>query len=259
MGSSGAVITTISLTLIAGCFATDASRNRITFRKYRTNYRVDSWDDNRDDPYRVTFWKFGLKSVYTFDVSGNIKTLTARDVKYSFDTEVGTRMLVDMDDDAVTDIEVDPSEIPCSDCSVTWNTLCDGGIADVCYLDINPYDTFDEDALDSVRRMCSGFGAACASSALDACDGQCTGMWTVYEAIPDTGAILYLCADVRTERLSASVHVRSAHPAGVSPKQNARLNRLLLAFVSVTNSFAVRLPSTSPYRSVSRNFSSPSS
>ena len=76
MGLSVVVQTLLLLSLIAACFSQDASRNRITVRTYRTNYRVDSWDDGRDEPYRVTFWKFGLKSVYLFDVSGHLKSLT---------------------------------------------------------------------------------------------------------------------------------------------------------------------------------------
>lgn len=185
MKTSTVIQTTLSLALVAACFASDASvglaasRNRITVRKYRTNYRIDSWDDNREDPYHVTFWKFGLKSVYTFDVSGNIKTLSAGDSDYTFDMEVGSsRRLVGTDDDAVGDVDESlTGEISCSDCEVTWATLCygDNGIADVCYLDDNPHDDFSEDAMDSLRRMCSGFSAACGYTADEACDGQCTG------------------------------------------------------------------------------------
>ena len=163
------------LSLVAVCFATDASRNRITVRKYRTNYRVDSWDDNREDPYRITFWKFGLKSVYTFDTSGNIKTLTARDTEYTFDDVIGSRMLQASNDDGLEEVDIDPVEIACSDCTVTLNTVCGKGIDDVCYLDDNNPVNFDEDAIDSVRRFCSGFGAACGNSAMESCDGQCTG------------------------------------------------------------------------------------
>ena len=160
---------------MAACVEADASRNRITVRKYRTNYRVDSWDDDREDPYRVTFWKHGLKSIYTFDISGNMKTLIARDTLYTLDMGVGSRMLVDSSDDASGDEGVDAtSEVVCTVCYGTWNTLCDKGIADVCSLDDNPLDEFDEDAQDSLRRMCSAFGAACETSAFDVCDGQCT-------------------------------------------------------------------------------------
>lgn len=195
MKTSGVMQTTLSLALVAACFAADttssavdasdasvglaASRNRITVRKYRTNYRVDSWDDDREDPYHVTFWKFGLFSVYTFDTSGNIKTLTAGDSEYTFDTEVGSsrRRLVGADDDATGEVDPELSgEISCTDCAVTWTILCDGdnGIADVCYLHDNPQADFSEDAIDSLRRMCSGFSAACQRSPDEACDGQCT-------------------------------------------------------------------------------------
>ena len=175
MHSSGVEQTALLLTLVAACLSADASRNRVTVRKYRTNFRVDSWDDDRNDPYRVTFWKFGLKSIYTFDTSGNIRTLTARDTLYTFESEVAPRMLEDSDDDAEGDVGVGPRGISCTDCSATWNILCDVGMKDVCYLNDNPEDGFDEDAQDSLRRMCSGFGAACELSAFNACDGQCTG------------------------------------------------------------------------------------
>ena len=175
MKASSAVHATLLLSVFAACFALDGSRNRITVRKYRSNYRIDSWDDNRDDPYRVTFWKFGLKSVYTFDTSGNIKTLTARDTLYTFDSAVGRRTLVGLDDDDTMKADIDPvNAISCTDCQATWTAVCGVGISDVCFLDENPIDDFDEDGIDSVRRMCSGFGAACESSAFDACDGQCT-------------------------------------------------------------------------------------
>lgn len=178
MRTSTAVQVGLVLLLPVACFALIGSRNRITVRKYRTNYRIDSWDDDREDPYRVTFWKFGLKSVYTFDTSGNIKTLTARDTLYTFDEEVGpvirTRMLQVPEDD-VMEVDVDPvDEIACSDCHQTWNTVCAEGLDDVCYLDDNPLEEFDEDAIDSTRRFCSGFGAACEYTADEACGGQCT-------------------------------------------------------------------------------------
>eukprot|EP00904_Undaria_pinnatifida_P013086 jgi/Undpi1/8908/HiC_scaffold_25.g11369.m1 len=178
MRTSTAVQVGLVLLLPVACFALIGSRNRITVRKYRTNYRIDSWDDDREDPYRVTFWKFGLKSVYTFDTSGNIKTLTARDTLYTFDEEVGpvirTRMLQDSEDDVI-EVDVDPvDEIACSDCHQTWNTVCAEGLDDVCYLDDNPLEEFDEDAIDSTRRFCSGFGAACEYTADEACGGQCT-------------------------------------------------------------------------------------
>ena len=173
MRASSAVHATLLISLLASCFGL-GSRNRITVRKYRSNYRIDSWDDNRPDPYRVTFWKFGLQSVYTFDTSGNIKTLTARDTLYTFDEEVGRRVLAESDDDGIQEVDIDPVKaIACTDCYVTWNTVCGGGIEDVCFLHENPIEEFDEDGLDSVRRMCSGFGAACEYSAFEACDGQC--------------------------------------------------------------------------------------
>ena len=123
----------------------------------------------------MTYWKFGLKSVYTFDAAGHVKTLTARNTMYTFDLDVPSRMLVTSSDDAIEDapdFEAD-AEIGCSTCEVTWNTLCDVGLAEVCYLDENNPVGFDDDAEDSVRRFCSAIGAACETSAFATCDGQC--------------------------------------------------------------------------------------
>lgn len=150
------------------------SRNRISVRTYRTNYRVDTWDDGREDLYRVTYWKFGLKSVYTFDIEGHVKTLTARDTMYTFDLTVPSRMLVTSSDNAIEDVDIDPSAaIGCPTCVVTWNTLCNVGLTEVCFLNENNPVEFDQDAQDSVRRFCGAVGAACQTSAFDTCDGQC--------------------------------------------------------------------------------------
>eukprot|EP00904_Undaria_pinnatifida_P013082 jgi/Undpi1/8904/HiC_scaffold_25.g11366.m1 len=83
-------------------------------------------------------------------------------------------MLQASNDDGLEEVDIDPVEIACSDCTVTLNTVCGKGIDDVCYLDDNNPVNFDEDAIDSVRRFCSGFGAACGDSAMESCDGQCT-------------------------------------------------------------------------------------
>ena len=163
------------ITLAALLLTAEAqSRRRISVRTYRTNYRVDTWDDGRDELYRVTFWKFGLKSVYTFDAGGHVRTLKARDTLYTFDLAAPTRMLMDSADDALEDVETDLTPaIDCSTCETTWNTLCDVGLTEVCLLNVdNPAD-FNNDAVDSVRRFCSAVGAACQRTASDVCGDQC--------------------------------------------------------------------------------------
>ena len=176
MGFQGVVQASVLFLLIAECFAQTASRNRITVKSYKTNYRVDSWDDGRDEPYRVTFWKFGLKSVYLFDVEGNLRSLTTRDTTtFTFGEVVGFRMLNVPNDEVVEEVRSDLSSlIACTDCEVTWNTLCEVGLPEVCLWDENPRVDFNADAIDSVRRMCSAFGNACETSAADTCAGQCT-------------------------------------------------------------------------------------
>ena len=164
------------LVLLGRCFVAEATRHRITVTKYKTNHRIDWWDDGRDEPYRVTFWKFGLKSVYLFGQSGNLKSLTVRGREYTFPSDTGSRMLLASEQDEVAeDIHLGGRRLfACTDCEETWDTLCSVGLADVCSLHESPREDFNDDAEDSVRRMCSAFGAACGASAFDTCDGQCT-------------------------------------------------------------------------------------
>lgn len=172
---STAVHVSLLLVLIVGCFVAEAARNRITVKSYKTNYRVDWWDDGRDYPYRVTYWKFGLKSVYLFGESGNLASLTVRGVEFTFpgDTD-GSRMLLPSEDEVAEEMPSGHRRLFfCSDCEETWDTLCDAGLADVCLLDEFPRDDFNEDAEDSVRRFCSAVGAACQTPAFDTCEGQC--------------------------------------------------------------------------------------
>ena len=153
----------------------EAARQRITIKTYKTNYRVDWWDDGRDEPYRVTYWKFGLKSVYLFQESGNLTSLTVRGREYMIPSNHGSRMLLPSIADEVAE-EVHSSHrrlFPCADCEETLDVLCNVGLKDVCFLDEFPLDDFNEDAKDSTRRFCSAFGAACETPAFDTCDGQC--------------------------------------------------------------------------------------
>lgn len=163
------------LALAGVCFVGEAqSRQRITVRTYKTNYMIDTWDDGRDEPYVVTYWKFGLNSVYTFDAAGHVRTLTAGDTLRTFDFGPPSRMLVTSDDDATREVDADVSPlIACSTCETTWDTLCSVGLVDVCFLGENNPDDFDDDAEDSVRRFCSAVGAACETSAAEICIGMC--------------------------------------------------------------------------------------
>ena len=154
----------------------EAARNRITVTKYKTNHRIDWWDDGRDEPYRVTFWKFGLKSIYLFGESGNLRSLTVRGREFTFPSDVGSRMLLpSVKHNVVKTANSSRRRLfPCADCEETWDTLCDVGLADVCFLREFPQGDFNDDAENSLRRMCNAFGAACdETSAFDACEGQC--------------------------------------------------------------------------------------
>ena len=173
--SSGNVWTLLALAAL-WLTAEAQSRQRIHIRTHRTNYRIDTWDDGRDEQYRMTYWKFGLKSVYTFDAGGHVRTLTARHTLYTFDLDVPSRMLMDSTDDALEEVETDLAPvIDCATCETTWNTMCDVGLTEVCFLYENSPAEFDNDAENSVRRFCRGVGAACARTASDVCIGQCVG------------------------------------------------------------------------------------
>ena len=172
MAQASTLITLATLLLTAGA----QSRRRISVRTYRTNYRIDTWDDGREELYRVTYWKFGLKSVYTFDAGGHVRTLTARDTLFTFELTAPSRMLMDSADDALEEVGGDlPRAIDCDTCETTWNTLCDVGLAEVCLLNANNPADFDNDAANSVRRFCGAVGAACERTASDVCGRQCFG------------------------------------------------------------------------------------
>lgn len=148
----------------------------MTVRKYRTDHKIDWWDDGRVEPYRVKFSKFGLRSVYRFGKSGTLKSLTVGAKKFTFSSDLGFRMLHVVGEG---EGEQEPSSgdrhppFPCSDCEDTWEKLCGEGLDDVCALHQYPRHDFNANALDSVRRMCTAFGAACETSAPDTCEGKC--------------------------------------------------------------------------------------
>lgn len=188
MRTSSAAKVSLVLVLIAGCFIAEAARDRITVRSFRTNYRIDRWDDGRAEPYRVIFRKFRVKSIYTFEESGSLKTLTVGDTQYTFSStreegnsspavqalSAGSRMLLGSQAEAFQDA---PSEhrrlYDCTDCEGTWDKLCGVGIVDVCaWVPFLP-NVFNEDAQSSLTIMCNALGAACEASAFDTCEGQC--------------------------------------------------------------------------------------
>ena len=189
MKKSSAAQVPLVLVLIAGCFVAEAARDRITVRSFRTNYRIDRWDDGRAEPYRVIFRKFGFKSTYTFEESGSLKTLTVGDTQYTFSSasEVGdgtpggvqasspgSRMLLASQAEAGQEAHSEQRRLyDCTDCEETWENLCGVGIVDVCsWVPLLP-NVFTEDAQSSLTIMCNALGAACETSAFDTCKGRC--------------------------------------------------------------------------------------
>ena len=149
--------------MMAGINVGEATGDRITVTTYKTNHRIHWWDDDRDEPYRVTFWKFGLKSVHRFGESGNLKSIMVRDREYTFPSDTGSRTLLASEQDEVAE-DIHPGGrrlFACTDCEETRNTSCSVAPADVCALHEFPREDFKNDADDSVRRMCTAFGAAC--------------------------------------------------------------------------------------------------
>ena len=189
MRMSSAVHTLLLLVLMAGCFVAEAARHRITVRKFKTNYRIDWWDDGRDEPYRIIYRKNGLTSTYTFEESGRLKTLTVGTTTYTFDSGIqaangladvqassaGSRMLLVSEKyEALQDVHSSRRRLyDCTDCENTWDTLCGVGIVDVCdWVPFLPF-IFNEDAQSSLTIMCNALGDACETSAFDTCEGQC--------------------------------------------------------------------------------------
>ena len=189
MRVSSAVPASLLLVLIGGCFVVEAARHRFAVRKNRTTYRIDWWDDGRVEPYRVIYRKRRLKSIYTFEELGRLKTLTVGTTKYTFSYDIeaanGTpevqasttesRMLFTSDEDeAVEEVHSGHRRLyDCADCEETWDTLCGVGIVDVCsWVPFLP-SVFNEDAQSSLTIMCTGLGTACEMSAFDACEGKC--------------------------------------------------------------------------------------
>lgn len=190
MKLSSASQASVLLALIAGSSVSEATRNSVTVSSFWTNYWVDWYDDGRDEPYEVIFRKYGVSSIYTFQESGSLKTLSAGNYKYTFSTEVeagdgsqetlssadiGSRMLLASEARDIEEVHTGSRRLyECTDCEETWDTLCDVGLDDVCYwVQLLP-SVFSEEAQFSLVTMCSEFGAACDTSAFDTCDGQCT-------------------------------------------------------------------------------------
>ena len=118
MGLSSAAYVPLLLLLVVG-FVAEATRHRITVKSFKTKYRIDWWDDGRVEPYRVIFRKFGLKSIYTFEESGSLKTLTVGNTQYTFSpsgevgdgpqevqaSNTGSRMLLTSGDETLEDVQ----------------------------------------------------------------------------------------------------------------------------------------------------------
>lgn len=112
----------------------EAARNRITVRSFRTNYKIDWWGDGRVEPYRVIYNKFSLKSIYTFEASGSLKTLTVGNTQYTFNPSIEANGTVEVqefstesrmlraseDDEAIEGVDSDFRRLyDCEDCEET--------------------------------------------------------------------------------------------------------------------------------------------
>lgn len=190
MRMSSAVQSSLLLVLMVGCFLAEAARFRITVRKNRTNYRIDWWDDGREEPYRIIFRKSGVRSDYRFEESGRLSTLTIEDTQYTFTSNLeaangspevqasttGSRMLLASEEyGALEEAHFDHRRLyECADCENTWDTLCSVGIVDVCFWVPLLPSIFDEDAQFSLTTMCTALGSACDTTpASDTCEGEC--------------------------------------------------------------------------------------
>lgn len=182
------------LALIASGTISEAARQTTFVKRQGTVFRIDWWDDGRLEPYELHFTTYGVSSVYAFDALGSLTALKTGGTLYTFDmdveaangapeiqssatsSDVGSRMLLGTHHEAV-DGAVGYARrrlYACTDCEETWDTVCDVGLVDVCDLVELWPSVFTKDAQTSLVIVCSAFGAACKTSAFDACDGQCT-------------------------------------------------------------------------------------
>ena len=192
MKYENAAIASLLLAFIAGIAVTEAARERITVKNHGIKFNVDWWDNGREEPYRVSFNKNGVSSKYTFDAAGRLTSLEVDDAEYQFTMAIeadgdtagvqslsapADRMLLPMHEDPEGDeMEFDHHRrrlYDCSDCEQTWDTMCDIGLADVCYWVGREADTFTQDAKTSIKKMCIKFAKECNTSAETTCDGMC--------------------------------------------------------------------------------------
>lgn len=186
MKHSNAVQASLLLALIAGSSVTEAARERIVVRNYGIRFKVDWWDDGRVLPYRVRFRKKGVASRYVFDAGGRLRLLYVDDAAYQFTIivqaggeAVDVQALSSSSDRMLStpngaDVDHHRRRLyDCSDCEETWDTICEVGLADVCYWVGKAEDVFTADTQKSIRRMCNWFGKECTTSAETTCDGIC--------------------------------------------------------------------------------------
>ena len=186
----------------------------MTFKNFGVKFKIDWWDDGRDEPYRMSFTERGIYSAYTFNANGNLESITVEGEEQTFsisrkliatpEDNAARKLLAvqdDLEDEKVTtlsediasrrppamqeDLEVDETELDqenhrrrlyaCTDCENSWDTMCNVGLKDVC--GVVAWGGLTGDARTAVKIFCKKFNKEC--DAADAngetpCADDCT-------------------------------------------------------------------------------------
>ena len=192
-----------------------ATRYVITFKNFGVKFKIDWWDDGRDEPYRMSFTKRGIYSAYMFNARGNLESITVDGEEQTFSTsrklvataeDNAARKLLavqeDLEDEKMStlsediasrslpamqeDLETDETELDqenhrrrlyaCSDCENSWDTMCDTGLGDVC--GVVAWGGLTGDAKTAVKIFCTKFNKECDAAYANGetpCADDCTG------------------------------------------------------------------------------------
>lgn len=192
-----AVVGVLLVFLANSLVVSDATKHVFKVKQGRVKFTVHYWDDGRQNPYRISFKKNGVRSSYRFEARGYVTIINVDGVVTTFTwdaandadaeqlegtaptivSDLGDRLLLDQfEKDAGTDGSVVRRRLYyCDDCEDTWETMCGLGINSVCFFHYDTRDWgFTDDTVTSIARLCKKFSRACdKKDAEDVCSGTC--------------------------------------------------------------------------------------
>lgn len=182
--------------LLAGLTHTSvAARERMTVEEGGITFKVNSFDDDRSNPYNVMFRAYdgAALSKFRFDAAGKVAKInvgTERyEVLYTSDGNLDKVQLRSSTRRALAEemqfgadgpvhfpgatLEYRRRLYACSDCEKAWDKVCDVGVPTVCHLVGYDSPVLDATAA-SISMMCDTFGRVCSRyTSVEACAGQC--------------------------------------------------------------------------------------